>query len=99
MTFGPTIRARRDPPRPIARRGACTYAQDARAAKKPRRDGGDDDEADSECDEGLSGDEVDPSLIIAGGRSSRRGRATFTANYSYGPSGAGDDDESSEDDA
>jgi hypothetical protein len=35
---------------------------------------------------GLSGDEVDPNLIIAGGRRSRRGRAQFGSSaqqYKY----------------
>ena len=31
--------------------------------------------------DGLSGDEVDPSLIIAGGRGSRRGRAQMSNPY------------------
>ncbi len=44
---------------------------------------------------GLSGDEVDPGLIIAGGRRSRRGRATFgqTAKYSQQKQVDSDEDE------
>lgn len=45
---------------------------------------------------GLSGDEVDPNLIIAGGRRSRRGRAQFGSGSKYqyqAKNGDGDDDE------
>ena len=44
---------------------------------------------------GLSGDEVDPGLIIAGGRRSRQGRATFgqTAKYSQQKQVDSDEDE------
>ncbi len=43
---------------------------------------------------GLSGDEVDPNLIIAGGRRSRRGRAQFGSGSKYQYQAKnGDDDE------
>ena len=54
---------------------------------------------DAEVVKGLSGDEVDPNLIIAGGRRSRRGRAQFGAGSKYqyqaknGDNGDDDDDE------
>ena len=54
---------------------------------------------DAEVVKGLSGDEVDPNLIIAGGRRSRRGRAQFGTGSKYqyqaknGDNGDDDDDE------
>ena len=52
---------------------------------------------DAEVVKGLSGDEVDPNLIIAGGRRSRRGRAQFGSGSKYqyqaGNDDAEDDDE------
>ena len=47
---------------------------------------------------GLSGDEVDPNLIIAGGRRSRRGRAQFGAGskYQYQAKNGNDDDDEDE---
>jgi hypothetical protein len=41
------------------------------------------DESDVEIVKGLSGDEVDASLIISGGRRARRGRAQFGAGRQY----------------
>ena len=41
------------------------------------------DDSDLEIVKGLSGDEVDTSLIISGGRRARRGRAQFGANMQY----------------
>jgi len=46
-------------------------------AHKKSKSYGSDDEGGGTI-EGLEGDDVDPSLIIPGGRASRRGRATFT---------------------
>ena len=74
-----------------------------KAMKKKKASKGDDDDddsdddgsVDSECIDDLSGDEVDTSNIIAGGRSSRRGRPTvFTAQmYAQGGLGSDSDDE------
>lgn len=41
------------------------------------------DDSDVEIVKGLSGDEVDTSLIISGGRRARRGRAQFGAGRQY----------------
>ena len=54
-----------------------------------------DDEA--EVVKGLSGDEVDPDLIIAGGRRSRRGRAQFGSGSKYQYQAKKDDDDDDED--
>ena len=55
-----------------------------------------DDEA--EVVNGLSGDEVDPNLIIAGGRRSRRGRAQFGSGSKYQYQAKKDDDDDDDDD-
>ena len=54
-------------------------------------DSDDDGSVDSECIDDLSGDEVDTSNIIAGGRSSRRGRPTVFTAQMYAQSGLGSD--------
>jgi hypothetical protein len=69
--------------------------------KAPVEDSGSDgddsdaDSVDSECVENLSGDEVDASNIIEGGRRARRGRpTTFTAEmYAKVALGSDSDDE------
>lgn len=76
---------------------AKTAPHDAKKGKAPApADEDDDDESgdsdadsvDSECVDNLSGDEVDASNIIPGGRASRRGRpTTFTADM-YAKAGA-----------
>ncbi len=52
-------------------------------------------EDEAEVVKGLSGDEVDPGLIIAGGRRSRRGRAQFGSGskYQYQAKNDADDDD------
>ncbi len=47
---------------------------------------------------GLSGDEVDPNLIIAGGRHSRRGRAQFGSGSKYQYQAKKDDGDEDEED-
>ena len=75
---------------------------DAREGKKPAREDDDDDDdsdadsVDSECVDDLSGDEVDASNIIEGGRRARRGRpTTFTAEMyaKAGPAFGSDSDD------
>lgn len=81
--------------------------EDEEASRKRKREAGGsgakkgdgEDDVNSDCDDGLSGDEVDASLIISGGRASRRGRATFESSYSYAKAGPNDPEDSSEDDA
>ena len=51
----------------------------------------------AEVVKGLSGDEVDPNLIIAGGRRSRRGRAQFGSGSKYQYQAKKDDDDDDED--
>jgi hypothetical protein len=65
-----------------------------KAAKDEDSDS-DADSVDSECVDDLSGDEVDASNIIEGGRRARRGRpTTFTAAmYAAAPLGSDSDDE------
>ena len=53
---------------------------------RPPPDGDDEDEV--EIVKNLSGDEVDPGLIIAGGRASRRGRAQFASGGGGGGAAA-----------
>ena len=48
---------------------------------------------DAEVVKGLSGDEVDPNLIIAGGRRSRRGRGGSGGNYKYQAENDDDDED------
>ena len=52
---------------------------------------------DAEVVKGLSGDEVDPNLIIAGGRRSRRGRAQFGSGSKYQYQAGNDDGEDDDD--
>ena len=75
---------------------------DAREGNKPAREDDDDeddsdaDSVDSECVDDLSGDEVDASNIIEGGRRARRGRpTTFTAEMyaKAGPAFGSDSDD------
>ena len=49
--------------------------------KKKSKDSDDEDSVNSDVIEDLSGDEVDTSNIIAGGRRARRGRATSFVQY------------------
>ncbi len=52
------------------------------------------DESEVEYVKGLSGDEVDPSLIISGGRRARRGRPQFgSQQYQYKSKANDSDDE------
>ena len=79
----------------------CAQVKTLKKKKASKGDDDDDDDSDddgsvdSECIDDLSGDEVDTSNIIAGGRSSRRGRPTvFTAQmYAQGGLGSDSDDE------
>ena len=65
--------------------------------KKPAKDDDDDDDAgdsdadsvDSDCVDDLSGDEVDVSNIIEGGRRARRGRPTEAPNKPVALAAAG----------
>jgi hypothetical protein len=63
--------------------------------KKKAEGGDDEDSVNSDVVEDLSGDEVDTSNIIEGGRASRRGRATSFAQAQYA---AADSDEDSDED-
>ena len=79
----------------------CAQVKTMKKKKTSKGDDDDDDDSDddgsvdSECIDDLSGDEVDTSNIISGGRSSRRGRPTvFTAQmYAQGGLGSDSDDE------
>ncbi len=51
--------------------------------------------SDPEIVHNLSGDEVDPNLIISGGRNARRGRATFGNARGYQAKQQADSDEDS----
>ena len=61
--------------------------------KKKSKDSDDEDSVNSDVIEDLSGDEVDTSNIIAGGRRARRGRATSFVQYTA----TNDSDDSDED--
>ena len=51
------------------------------------------EESEPEIVKGLSGDEVDPGLIIPGGRRSRRGRPQFgNSKYTYESKNDSDDE-------
>ena len=75
----------------------CAQVKTLKKKKASKGDDDDDDDSDddgsvdSECIDDLSGDEVDTSNIIAGGRSSRRGRPTVFTAQMYAQSGLGSD--------
>jgi len=75
----------------------CAQVKTMKKKKASKGDDDDDDDSDddgsvdSECIDDLSGDEVDTSNIIAGGRSSRRGRPTVFTAQMYAQSGLGSD--------
>ena len=71
--------------------GAAGQGSSKGAAKRKRAEaGGDGEDSGGECEivDGCSGDEMDPTLIIPGGRASRRGRATSGNPYAAAPPAA-----------